>query len=120
MRLLNVFLAILYLSVLLAGETRSASQAWADNTEAKFSHSQSLISQQTAKIADAEAPKDPETKHPVLLRQPLLPQPCMPSAALITPRNSCQNELIYSPPPRAHHLLSPDLFLSAVKTAMHS
>ncbi len=68
MRLLNVFLAILYLSVLLAGETRSASQAWADNTEAQFSHSQSLISQQTAKIADAEAPKDPETKHPVLLQ----------------------------------------------------
>ncbi len=68
MRLLNVFLAILYLSVLLSGETRSASQAWVDNTEAQFSHSQSLISQQTSKIADAEIPKDPETKHPVLLQ----------------------------------------------------
>ncbi len=68
MRLLNVFLAILYLSVLLSGETRSASQAWVDNTEAQFSHSQSLISQQTAKIADAEIPKDPETKHPALLQ----------------------------------------------------
>ncbi len=68
MRLLNVFLAILYLSVLLTGETRSASQAWVDNTEAHFSHSQSLISQQTSKIADAETPKDPEIKHPLLLQ----------------------------------------------------
>ena len=68
MRLLNVFLAILYLSVLLTGETRSASQAWVDNTEAHFSHSQSLISQQTSKIADVETPKDPEIKHPLLLQ----------------------------------------------------
>lgn len=67
MRLLNVFLAILYLSVLLSGETRSASHAWVDNTETQFSHSQSLVSQQTSKIADSETPKEPETKHPVLL-----------------------------------------------------
>ncbi len=71
MRLLNVLLAILYLSVLLSGETRSASQAWVDNTEAQFSHSQSLISQQSSKIADAEILKDPESKHPVLLQASL-------------------------------------------------
>ncbi len=68
MRLLKLFLVIFYLSVQLSGETRSASQAWVDNTEAQFSHSQSLISQQIVKVADAEVPKDPETKHPALLQ----------------------------------------------------
>ncbi len=68
MRLLKLFLVIFYLSIQLSGETRSASQAWVDNTEAQFSHSQALISQHTPKVADAETPKDPETKHPVLLQ----------------------------------------------------
>jgi len=68
MRLLKLFLVILYMSIQLSGETRSASQAWVDNTEAQFSHSQALVSQQTPKVVDAETPKDPETKHPVLLQ----------------------------------------------------
>ena len=68
MRLLKLFLVILYMSVQLSGETRSASQAWVDNTEAQFSQGQVLLSQHTAKVTDAETPKDPETKHPALLR----------------------------------------------------
>ncbi len=67
MRLLNICLVFLYLSFLVSGETRSASQAWVDNTEAKFSHSQPLLSQPNPKVADAETPKDPETKHPVII-----------------------------------------------------
>lgn len=68
MRLLKLFLVILYMSIQLSGETRSASQAWVDNTEAQFSHSQVLLSQHTPKVTDAETPKDPETKHPALLQ----------------------------------------------------
>jgi hypothetical protein len=68
MRLLKLFLVILYMSVQLSGETRSASQSWVDNTEAQFSHSQVLLSQHTSKVSDAETPKDPETKHPALLQ----------------------------------------------------
>ncbi len=67
MRVLNICLVLLYLSILVSGETRSAAQAWVDVTEAKFSHSQSLLSQHSPKIADAETPKDPETKHPGIL-----------------------------------------------------
>ena len=82
MRLLNVFLAILYLSVLLSGDTRSASQAWVDNAEAKFSHSQSLISQQHAKIVDAETVKDPENKYPALLHSQSAATTIYPQAVL--------------------------------------
>lgn len=69
MRLLSLLLTILYLSVALSVETRSASQAWVDNNEALVHHSQSLLSQHNTKIVDAETPKDPETKHPLLLQK---------------------------------------------------
>ena len=68
MRLLNVFLAILYLSVLLSGETRSAAHAWVDNTKTQFDQSLSLISQQSLNTLDAETAKEPESKVPVLLQ----------------------------------------------------
>ncbi len=74
MRLLNIFLVVFYLSVALADQTRSAAQDWADTIEAKFGHSQTLVSQPGVKLADAEAPKEPENKTPALLsavRQPL-------------------------------------------------
>lgn len=101
MRLLKLFLVILYMSIQLSGETRSASQAWVDNTEAQFSHSQVLLSQQSPKVADAETPKDPETKHPVLLQATSVatayypdviayafsgPQPRQPNLLLAAPR----------------------------------
>ena len=102
MRLLNVFLAILYLSVLLSGETRSASQAWVDNTEAQFSHSQSLISQQSSKIADAETPKDPEIKHPVLLQSKTAATALYSDAiAHFTPEQLPQRSAMLTAAPRA-------------------
>lgn len=69
MRFLSVLLTILYLSVALSVETRSASQAWLDNSEAQVNHSQSLLNQHNTTIVDAETPKDPETKKPLLLQK---------------------------------------------------
>ncbi|WP_031568223.1 hypothetical protein [Rheinheimera texasensis] len=100
MRLLKLFLVILYMSVQLSGETRSASQAWVDNTEAQFSHSQVLLSQQTLKVTDAETPKDPETKHPVLLQSTSVVTAYFPDVIAHTfnglpPRQ--QNQLLAAP-----------------------
>lgn len=68
MRLLNVFLAILYLSLLLSGETRSAAHAWVDNTKTQFDQSLSLISQQSTQTLDSGTAKEPDSKVPVLLQ----------------------------------------------------
>lgn len=102
MRLLNIFLVVFYLSVLLADRTRSAAQDWADTIEAKFSHSQTLISQPGVKLADAEAPKEPENKTTALLsarRQPLaLIGPAVTAAASVI---SVKNYSVLASAPRA-------------------
>jgi len=100
MRLLKLFLVILYMSIQLSGETRSASQAWVDNTEAQFSHSQALISQHTPKVTDAETPKDPETKHPVLLQATSAVIACLPdviSYSFSGPQPRQLSELLAAP-----------------------
>lgn len=63
MRLLNICVIFLYLSLLVSGQTRSAAQAWVDHAETSFTTNQTLLSQQTPKVVDAETPKDPETKY---------------------------------------------------------
>jgi hypothetical protein len=63
MRLLNICIVLLYLSLLVSGQTRSAAQAWVDHAETSLTDNQTVLSQSTATVVEAETPKEPETKY---------------------------------------------------------